>query len=87
MNLEHGRASKFFGGLHATANALNRVSANAQFVQGFWFGSKLVREDKGRSAAVVPIFWACLITTNNLQVCISQRGQKLWRETEECSSF
>jgi len=89
MNIEHGRASKFFGGLHATANALNHVSAITEFVQVFWFGSKLVREDKGHSAAVVAVFWACLLTMNNLQICISQRGQKqwLWREMEECSSF
>ena len=37
-NPEHERTSKFFGGLHATADALNRVwsisSVNSQFVQG-----------------------------------------------------
>ena len=75
MNLEHGHASKFFGRLHATANALNRVwsiaSAIAEFVQGFWVDSKLVREDKRHSGAVVAVFWACLITMNNLQICIS----------------
>ena len=80
MNLEHGRASKFFRGLPAAANALNHVwsitSAIAEFVQGFWFGSKPVCEDKGHSGAVVAVFWTSLITTNNLQICISQRGQK-----------
>ena len=82
MNLEHERASKSFGGLHATANALNRVwgltSGVAQFVmmamfvQGFWFGAKLVREDKATAGDVMAVFWACLIATSNLQMCIPQ---------------
>jgi len=65
-NLEHRRASKFFGGLHATVNRVwSMTSAIAEFMQGFWFGSKLVCEDwfarirpKGHPGAIVGVFWA-----------------------------
>ncbi|KAG2006754.1 multidrug resistance protein 1, variant 2 [Coprinopsis cinerea AmutBmut pab1-1] len=42
------------------------------FVQGFWFGSKLVREGKVSPGDVMAVFWACLIATSNLQMCIPQ---------------
>ena len=42
----------------------------AMFVQGFWFGSKLVREHKVAAGDVMAVFWACLIATTNLQMCI-----------------
>ncbi|KAJ7632730.1 P-loop containing nucleoside triphosphate hydrolase protein [Roridomyces roridus] len=42
------------------------------FVQGFWFGSKLVKEGKISPGDVMAVFWACLIATSNLQMCIPQ---------------
>jgi hypothetical protein len=43
----------------------------AMFVQGFWFGSKLVRE--GRiSPGNMAVFWACLTPSSSLQMCIPQ---------------
>jgi ATP-binding cassette subfamily B (MDR/TAP) protein 1 len=42
------------------------------FVQGFWFGGKLVRDGKVSSGDVMAVFWACLIATSNLQLCIPQ---------------
>lgn len=42
------------------------------FVQGFWFGSKLVRDGKIAPGDVMAVFWACLIATSNLQMCIPQ---------------
>lgn len=76
------RASRAFEGLRMAAKSLNRVwgitSALAQFVmmgmfvQGFWFGSKLVRDGKVSAGDVMATFWACLIATSNLQMCIPQ---------------
>jgi ATP-binding cassette subfamily B (MDR/TAP) protein 1 len=42
------------------------------FVQGFWFGSKLVREDKVSAGGVMAVFWVCLIAASNMQMCIPQ---------------
>ena len=44
----------------------------AMFVQGFWFGAKLVREGKIGAGDVMAVFWACLIAASNLQMCIPQ---------------
>ncbi|KXN87644.1 Alpha-factor-transporting ATPase [Leucoagaricus sp. SymC.cos] len=76
------RAIGAFKTLRLAARSLNRVwgvtSALAQFVmmamfvQGFWFGSKLVRDGKVSAGDVMATFWACLIATSNLQMCIPQ---------------
>ncbi|KAG8877670.1 hypothetical protein FRB97_003197 [Tulasnella sp. 331] len=42
----------------------------AMFVQGFWYGSKLVREGKISPGNVMGVFWACLVASSNLQLCI-----------------
>ncbi|KAG9031180.1 hypothetical protein FRB95_003084 [Tulasnella sp. JGI-2019a] len=42
----------------------------AMFVQGFWYGSKLVRQGKISPGNVMGVFWACLIASSNLQLCI-----------------
>jgi ATP-binding cassette, subfamily B (MDR/TAP), member 1 len=42
----------------------------AMFVQGFWFGAKLVREGSASPGDVMAVFWACLIATSNMQMCI-----------------
>lgn len=44
----------------------------AMFVQAFWFGSKLVRDGTISPGTVMSVFWACLIATSNLQMCIPQ---------------
>ena len=44
----------------------------AMFVQGFWFGSKLVRNGKIGAGDVMSVFWAYLIATSNHQMCIPQ---------------
>jgi ATP-binding cassette subfamily B (MDR/TAP) protein 1 len=79
---EHERATSSFVRLQAASKRLNAVwgmtSALAQFVmmgmfvQGFWFGSKLVRDGKVSAGDVMAVFWACLIATSNLQMCIPQ---------------
>lgn len=44
----------------------------AMFVQAFWFGSKLVRGGSISPGTVMSVFWACLIATSNLQMCVPQ---------------
>ncbi|KAF9265397.1 P-loop containing nucleoside triphosphate hydrolase protein [Marasmius fiardii PR-910] len=44
----------------------------AMFVQSFWFGSKLIREGKLDAGGVSAVFWACLIASSNLQMCMPQ---------------
>jgi len=81
-DMESQRANDSFLRLKTAATKLNRVwgttSGIAQFVmmgmfvQGFWFGAKLVREGKCSAGDVMAVFWACLIATSNLQMCIPQ---------------
>ena len=40
------------------------------FVQGFWYGAKLVREGQISPGDVVTVFWACLIASSSLQMTI-----------------
>jgi len=78
--LEANRAKESFDKLERAAGKLNTLwgltSGSAQFVmmamfvQGFWFGSKLVRDGKISPGDVMAVFWACLIATSNLQMCI-----------------
>src|SRR5882762_504966 len=44
----------------------------AMFVQGFWFGARLVKRGEVSPGNVMAVFWACLIATSNLQMCIPQ---------------
>jgi ATP-binding cassette, subfamily B (MDR/TAP), member 1 len=54
----------------AFTSGFNQFIALAMFVQGFWFGAKLVREGKVGTGTVMAVFWACLIATTNFQMCI-----------------
>lgn len=42
----------------------------SMFVQGFWFGSYLVRDGRSTAAAVNTCFWACLLSATYLQLCL-----------------
>jgi ATP-binding cassette subfamily B (MDR/TAP) protein 1 len=53
-------------------SAMGQFVMMAMFVQGFWFGAKLVREGRVSAGDVMAVFWACLIATSNLQMCIPQ---------------
>jgi ATP-binding cassette, subfamily B (MDR/TAP), member 1 len=76
---ETSRATQSFNNLKSAAIKLKlvwgfssgtaRFVMMAMFVQGFWFGAKLVREN---NVTVMAVFWACLIATSNLQMCIPQ---------------
>ncbi|KAF5351575.1 hypothetical protein D9758_007220 [Tetrapyrgos nigripes] len=70
------------GRLHVNDKTLNRIFSiqsgfsqfimMAMFVQSFWFGSTLVRSGKIAPGTVMAVFWACLIATSNLQMCVPQ---------------
>ena len=42
----------------------------SMFAQGFWFGAHLVRSGKLSSGNVMAVFWACLVASSNLQLCV-----------------
>src|SRR6266702_3436202 len=54
----------------AITSGLNQFIAMGMFVQGFWFGAKLVRSGEVGVGNVMAVFWACLIATTNFQMCI-----------------
>nr|WCD39451.1 Ste6-1 [Ganoderma boninense] len=54
------------------STAASQFVMMAMFVQAFWFGSKLVRDGTISPGTVMSVFWACLIATTNLQMCIPQ---------------
>lgn len=54
----------------ACTSGFNQFVAYGMFVQGFWFGAKLVREGSVGPGHVTSVFWACLIATTNFQMCI-----------------
>jgi ATP-binding cassette subfamily B (MDR/TAP) protein 1 len=54
----------------AITSGFNQFIAMGMFVQGFWFGAKLVRDGKVEVGNVMAVFWACLIATTNFQMCI-----------------
>ncbi|KAF9564020.1 P-loop containing nucleoside triphosphate hydrolase protein [Agrocybe pediades] len=68
LRLKHAafRLNKLWG----MTSGMNHFAMMAMFVQGFWFGSKLVREGKVGGGDVMAVFWACLISTSNLQMCL-----------------
>jgi ATP-binding cassette subfamily B (MDR/TAP) protein 1 len=54
----------------AFTSGFNQFIALGMFVQGFWFGAKLVRDGDVSAGNVMAVFWACLIATTNFQMCI-----------------
>ena len=54
------------------SSAASQFVMMAMFVQAFWFGAKLVRDGSISPGTVMSVFWACLIATSNLQMCIPQ---------------
>jgi ATP-binding cassette subfamily B (MDR/TAP) protein 1 len=58
--------------LWGVSSGISHFVMMGMFVQGFWFGSTLVRSGKATAGDVMAVFWACLIATSNLQMCIPQ---------------
>ena len=54
----------------AVTSGFNQFIALGMFVQGFWFGAKLVRDGTVEAGHVMGVFWACLIATTNFQMCV-----------------
>ncbi|CCM02000.1 uncharacterized protein FIBRA_04074 [Fibroporia radiculosa] len=81
-NHEHDNISRVLDAVQTAANkcvtvwgissSFAQFTTMAMFVQGFWFGSKLVRDGTISPGDVMAVFWACLIATSNLQMCIPQ---------------
>ncbi|KAJ7285724.1 P-loop containing nucleoside triphosphate hydrolase protein [Mycena rebaudengoi] len=65
-------ATKRLNSLWGLTSGLAQFVMMGMFVQGFWFGSKLVKDGKIGPGDVMAVFWACLIATSNLQMCIPQ---------------
>lgn len=65
-------ADKKLNGVWGTTSGLSQFVMMAMFVQGFWFGAKLVRDGKAQAGDVMAVFWACLIFTSNMQMCVPQ---------------
>ncbi|KAG6854708.1 hypothetical protein C0991_002421 [Blastosporella zonata] len=66
------KAGRKLNAVWGLTSGLSQFTAFAMFVQGFWFGAKLVRENRVAAGDVMAVFWACLIATTNLQMCIPQ---------------
>ncbi|KAJ7125492.1 P-loop containing nucleoside triphosphate hydrolase protein [Mycena crocata] len=65
-------ATKKLNAVWGLTSGLAQFVMMGMFVQGFWFGSKLVKDGKIGPGDVMAVFWACLIATSNLQMCIPQ---------------
>lgn len=80
QHIELSRAMNSFTALQRNSANLSRLwgltSASVQFVmmsmfvQAFWYGAKLVRDHKNSPGDIMAVFWACLIATSNLQMCM-----------------
>ena len=66
------RVAKRINVLWGATSGAAQFFTMTMFVQAFWFGSKLVRDGKIGAGDVMAVFWACLIATSNLQMCIPQ---------------
>jgi ATP-binding cassette, subfamily B (MDR/TAP), member 1 len=64
--------SKKLDTVWAFTSGVSQFVTMAMFVQGFWFGARLVREGRISPGNVMAVFWACLIALNNLQMCLPQ---------------
>jgi ATP-binding cassette, subfamily B (MDR/TAP), member 1 len=56
----------------SVTSGMSQFVSMAMFVQAFWFGARLVRTGAVSPGDVMAVFWACLIASSNLQMCIPQ---------------
>lgn len=54
-------------GIWSLNSAFNNFVIFSMFVQGFWYGAKLVKDGKLTSGDVLAVFWACLIAASTMQ--------------------
>jgi ATP-binding cassette subfamily B (MDR/TAP) protein 1 len=63
-------AGRRLNALWGLTSGLAQFVMLGMFVQGFWFGAKLVKEGNVSAGDVMAVFWAYLIATSNTQMCI-----------------
>ncbi|KAA8901932.1 bile salt export pump [Sphaerosporella brunnea] len=67
------REQKSLARLHALQTSLVRLFTFIMFVQGFWYGTALVRgKHHSMPAAIMTTFWSCLMGTQALELIIPQ---------------
>lgn len=49
-----------------------RLITLSMFVQGFWYGSRLVRKGQASAEDVMTTFWSCLMATQSLELILPQ---------------
>ena len=64
-------AQKYSAAIGVTSG-IGQFVTMAMFMQGFWFGARVVRDGTKSAGDVMAVFWACLIATSNIQMCIPQ---------------
>lgn len=59
---------------HANAMTIGfiRLITLSMFVQGFWYGSRLVRKGQVSAEDVMTTFWSCLMATQSLELILPQ---------------
>lgn len=55
----------------AVSSGFSNFVIFSMFVQGFWFGAKLVKDGKLTPGDVLAVFWACLIAASTIQALIN----------------
>ncbi|ODQ64541.1 P-loop containing nucleoside triphosphate hydrolase protein [Nadsonia fulvescens var. elongata DSM 6958] len=61
-----------FINLMSMQQGIVQVFIMAMFVQGFWFGSHLVKAGKLSSGDVMSVFWSCMIVSESVNAIIPQ---------------
>lgn len=51
-------------------NGITDLLLQIVFVASFWYGTKLVRSGKESPAAIMTVFWACLLGSSSLQMAV-----------------
>lgn len=73
FNVLNGKAFQAYCKLHfvwGVRTGGSQFLLLSMFVQGFWFGSYLVKAGRSTPAAVTTSFWACLLASTYLQLCV-----------------
>ncbi len=69
-----GAAKSYLIQAHANASQIGfvRLATLGMFVQGFWYGSTLVRPGGKSAGQVLTTFWACLMATQAIEQILPQ---------------
>ena len=64
------RAARSCAAVWGVSSGFSGFIMFGMYVQGFWYGSKLVREGQISPGDVLAVFWSCLLATASLQMTI-----------------